>query len=310
MAEHTHTAAAFLQGIDIVDAHHHFLPLERFPFPWLAADSGPGRFGSKASLRHGYLPEQYLGDFSGLSLAASVHVQANCGAEDPADETRWLQALQERTGWPSAIVGEADLLDPEAPELIARHLESPALRGIRTPVAWDANGRWRMASQPGAMADDTFRQVLPILEANDLCLEIVIVPEQFGELAALAHAHPGLIIVVDHFGTLEPAQPGNLQAWRAGVALLAERPNVHVKLSGLWTLDRDWTASIIAPHVIHLLDTIGADRILYGSNLPIETVNCPLARQFSQLGNILATRPFEERQQLFSATARQVYRLP
>ncbi|MGQ7843762.1 amidohydrolase family protein [Granulosicoccus sp. 3-233] len=309
MAEPQLPGTGFLQGIDIVDAHHHFLQLDRFPFHWLAPDASPGRFGSKESLRRDFLPVHYLDEFSGLALSASVHVQANCGAEDPAEETRWLQQLQARTGWPSAIVGEAELLDPTAPELIARHLECPALRGIRTPVAWDRQGRWRVASQAGVMADAGFRRSLSILEANGLCLEVVVVPEQFDELAALARAHPGQLIVVDHFGTLEPDEPGNAQAWKTGIDLLADLPNVHVKLSGLWTVDRNWEPAVVQPYVRHLLDTIGAERILYGSNLPIETVNCSLVRQMSQLQQILAECSANELGQIFSDAARRVYRL-
>jgi len=310
MARHTLAEAAFLEGIDIVDAHHHFLKLDRFPFHWLAPHTGPGRFGSKHTLRHDYLPDDYLSDFSGLSLCASVHVQANCGAQDPAEETRWLQALADKTGWPSAIVAEADLLAQDAPELIARHLENSALRGIRTPVAWDTKGRWRVASTPGAMADARFRRSLSVLEENDLCLDMVIVPEQFGDLAALASAHSGQKIVVNHFGTLEPAQTGNRQAWKTGVALLNDLPNVHMKLSGLWTVDEDWSPLVIRPYVDHLLETIGPERIMYGSNLPIETINCSLSRQFSQLGKVLCDCSTDDLRQLFSITAKRVYQLP
>ncbi len=299
----------FPEGIDVIDAHHHFLALSRFPFDWLAPDTGPGRFGSKSSLRRDYLPEHYLKDFSGFRLTGSVHVQANCGASDPAAETRWLQSLHDETGWPSAIVGEADLLDPDVEQLIERHLENPALRGIRTPVAWDAGERWRIAPRPRVMAETGFRRAVSLLEAKALSLDVVIVPEQFDELAELAAAHPAQTIVVNHFGTLEPEQAGNIQAWYPGIDLLSNLPNVYMKLSGLWTIDRDWNPSVIQPFVDHLLEHIGSERILYGSNLPIESVNCPLARQMSQLRRILMKCSPSDLRNIFSDTARRVYRI-
>ncbi|SIN88406.1 amidohydrolase family protein [Vannielia litorea] len=301
--------AHWLDGIALVDAHHHFWELSRFPYRWLAPDAPPARFGDKASIRRDFLPADYLAAFDGLPLSASVHVQANCGAADPVDETRWLQELSDTTGWPSAIVAEVDLTEPGAERQIAAHLQSPALRGIRTPVAWDEARRWRVASKPGVLADARFRGALSALVDGDLCLECVVVPAQLPEVLDLAQAQPGLKIVLNHCATLEPGQPGNLHTWRAGIEALAEVPNVFVKLSGLWAVDRTWRASVLLPHVTHLLSCLGSDRILYGSNLPVEGVNCPLARQFEQLHEVLGDQPADALNAIFSDTARRLYRL-
>jgi len=301
--------AGWLDGIALVDGHHHFWDLARFPYRWLAPDAPPARFGDKASIRRNYLSADHLAAFGNLPLSAGVHVQANCGAADPVEETRWLQHLSDTTGWPSAIVAEVDLCDPDAAEQIARHLECPALRGIRTPVAWDDAGRWRVADRPGVLSDPGFRRALSVLEAHDLCLECVVVPAQLPEARALAQAHPDLTIVINHFGTLEPDQTGNLAQWQTGIAALADVPNVCIKLSGLWTVDRGWRADVLRPHVLHLLDCLGAERVLYGSNLPVEGVNCPLACQFEQLSQVLSGQPRSVLCAIFSDTARRVYRL-
>ncbi|TCS52480.1 putative TIM-barrel fold metal-dependent hydrolase [Primorskyibacter sedentarius] len=301
--------AHWLDGIALVDGHHHFWDLTRFPYRWLAPDAPPARFGDKASIRRNFLPDDYLAAFEGLPLTASVHVQANCGAADPVEETRWLQALSDKTGWPSAIVAEVDLTAEGAETQIEGHLQLPALRGIRTPVAWDAAGRWRIANRPAVLTDERLRATLPLLEAHGLCLECVVVPAQLDEVAALARAHPDLSIVLNHFATLEPDQPGNLEDWRKGIEGLHDAANVVVKLSGLWTVDKTWRTKKLRPHVTHLLSCVGADRVLYGSNMPIERVNCPLARQFDQLQDVLEDQPQTTLTAIFSDTARWVYRL-
>ncbi|MDE0589003.1 amidohydrolase family protein [Halocynthiibacter sp. C4] len=300
---------SFLDGIELVDAHHHFWELDRFPYKWLAPNSGPGRFGSKATLQRDYLPETYLAEFGDLPLSASVHVQANCGADDPVDETAWIQHLSDTTGWPTAIVAEVDPLDATAQNQIVRHAAHTALRGIRASVTWDKARRWRNAIRPDVMSAPEFRQTLTTLEDRNLCLEIVIVPEQFSELIDLAQAHPDLKIVVNHFGTLEPEQPDNAATWRAGITRLRDISNVYCKLSGLWTVALDWSPEVLTPFVDHLVSTIGADRVMYGSNLPVEAVNCSLKKQFTQLAEILRNRRQAEIELIFSGTARKVYRL-
>ncbi|WP_424927136.1 amidohydrolase family protein [Amaricoccus tamworthensis] len=299
----------WLDGIDLVDGHHHFWDLSRFPYRWLAPDAPPARFGDKASISRDFLPADYLATFRDLPLAASVHVQANCGAADPVEETLWLQELAERDGWPSAIVAEVDLCCTDARAQIARHLRVPALRGVRTPVAWDAEGRWRVADRPEVLSDPGFRSVLKTLEDNQLCLEFVVVPEQLSEVRALAIDHPALKLVINHFATLEPGRPGNARNWLDGIKALADVENVYVKLSGLWTVDRKWRSSVIAPYIAHLLNFIGPDRVLYGSNLPVETVNCPVGEQFKQLTSVFSGQTRAVVRSVFSDTARRLYRI-
>ena len=300
---------SWLDGLELVDAHHHFWEIGHFPYRWLDPAAPPARFGDKAAIRKDYLPPDYLHEMDGLPLTASVHVQANCGADDPVEETRWLQALSDRTGWPSAAVAEVDLTRDDAIGRIDRHLHYPLLRGIRTPVAWDEAGRWRVAARPGVIDDPRFRRAARHLMEHGLVLECVIVPSQLENIGALARDENGLTIVINHFATLEPDREANAETWRAGISAIDHVPNVFVKLSGLWTVDKGWSAKILKPYVSHLIHSLGAERVMWGSNLPVEGVNCTLARQFEQLEAMLSDRSREEIAYIFGRTARRLYRL-
>ncbi|MHA3980127.1 amidohydrolase family protein [Halovulum sp. GXIMD14794] len=298
-----------LGDIPLIDGHHHFWELDRFPYRWLSPEAPPARFGDKALIRRDYGPREHQAEFAGLPLSGSVHVQANCGAADPVEETRWVQSLADESGHPIVIVAEADLSAPGAQGLIERHLAFPALRGIRTPVAWDTAGRWRVAHSPGVMSDSRFLETSEVLACHDLCLELVVVPEQLHEVAALARTHPDLKIVLDHFAHLEPKLPGNASTWRAGIDALAPLPNVFLKVSGLWTVDRAWAPDILHPFLQHALSRIGPSRMLYGSNLPVERVNCPLERQCATLCKLFADVPEAGLRAIFSSTADAIYRV-
>lgn len=244
-----------------------------------------------------------------LPLVASVHVQANCGADDPSEETRWLQELSDRTGWPTAAVAEVDLTDDNATAQIDHHRSYALLRGIRTPVAWDDAGRWRVAARPDVILDRNFQRAARHLAQHDLSLECVIVPSQLVDIAGFARVHGDLKIVINHFATLEPDREGNAVQWRNGISALTEFSNVFVKLSGLWTVDKGWSAAVLKPFVTHLVDTLGASRVMWGSNLPVEGVNCSLSRQIEQLRAVLADRRGAEIAQILAGTAKRVYRL-
>lgn len=303
-----------LSQIEIIDAHHHLWELGRFPYLWLAPNAPPARFGDHTSIKRNYLTPDYRADFAGFNLQGSVHVQANSGADDPVAETKWLQSLSERTGMPNAIVAEVDLCKNDAPQQIARHAESPLLRGVRAMVAWDVDGRWRFADRPGILLDAAFRRGAQILIERNLSLDLVVVPSQLTEVADLASAMPNLRIALNHLGQPEPSQTepdqtGNEDIWYRGIEELKSLDNVAIKASGLWTIDKSWQPDRLRPFLTHALDTLGAHRMMYGSNLPVEKVNTSATAQIRTLAEVFADCPIVDLQKILSGTATQFYRI-
>lgn len=298
-----------LASLPIVDAHHHLWELDRFPYGWLSPDAPPRRFGDHTAIKQNYLPDDYRHDFDGLNLTHSVHVQANCGADDPVSETRWLQSLANTHGLPACLVAQADLSKHDAADLIARHAAFPITRGVRALVAWDDAGRWRFADRPHVLADPGFREAVAVLVDHKLSLDLVVVPTQLEEVAHLAEVHPDLPIAINHFGQPEPDQTGSAQAWRAGMEAIAARPNIFLKVSGLWTIDRGWDADSLRPFLDHAVHVFGPERLMYGSNLPVEKVNVGASRQVATLFDVFEGLKPNDIQAIFSQTARTFYRL-
>lgn len=104
------------------------------------------------------------------------------------------------------------------------------------------------------------------------------------EVADLAQANPGLTIIINHLGTAEPATYG---PWKAGLRVLAKHPNIAIKLSGLWTIDKNWSPDALRPFIAGILEQIGPDRLMYGSNSPVEKVSCPVASHIPRLASLL-----------------------
>ncbi len=300
---------ADISHMPIVDAHHHLWELARFPYAWLAPDAPPARFGDHTSIKRDYLPADYRADFEGFQLQGSVHVQANCGADDPVAETKWLQALSDTRGFPTAAVAEVDLCAANAFRLIERHAEFSVLRGVRAMVAWDAEGRWRFADRPGILLEPGFRRGVQALVDHNLSLDLVVLPGQLPEVADLAAAIPDLRIVINHLGQPEPDQPGNEELWHHGIDMLKLCDNVFIKASGLWLIDKSWHPDRLRPFVTHVVETLGANRIMYGSNLPVEKVNTHIPAQIKALTDILAGLSSDDLRKVFSGTAKKFYRI-
>ena len=70
----------------------------------------------------------------------------------------------------------------------------------------------------------------------------MVFPNQLAEAARLARDFPNQAFVLEHGGSPIDRDEAGLERWRAGIAALAERPNVAIKISDLVAYDHDWTA--------------------------------------------------------------------
>src|SRR5690606_11961749 len=101
---------------------------------------------------------------------------------------------------------------------------------------------------------------------------------------------------------------GDKDEWESGMTDCARCPNISVKLSGLWPLERGWRPARIGEAVRFVVDRFGPERSMWASNYPVEKVMCPVKTQLENLGAVLRDLPPGEVDMIFRATAMRVYR--
>jgi len=294
--------------MQIVDGHHHLWDPRVLAYPWLAPSAPDPPFGDKTPIAGPYLPADYLNDANGLDLAASVHVQAECAPSSSLDETRWLARQAGAMGRPFVLVVRADPRAPDLAAKLAAHEAAGPVRGVRLRVNFDAASGRAAIDDPAVLSDAAFAAGLLRIAARGLLFELSLFPGQMEAAAKLCGAIPELAVVVNHLGwPLDLSRAGFLQ-WQAGLRSLARLPNVALKISGLWPIDRAWNRLALAPWVETAVDLFGPERCLYGSNLPIERSMCAMARQVETLQEILSDLSADARADIFGGTCRRLYR--
>ena len=320
------TEPALDPGQPIIDSHHHLY--------------------QRPGLR--YLLEEYLADLaSGHDIRATVAVQARSmlRADGPAElaslgETEFLngQAAMSASGIygpvrvAAGIVGHVDLTLGEALRpLLERHVAAAGgrLRGIRQPLAWDADGTLlnpAYATSEVLPDRDAFRHGLGVLQDMGLSFEIWAFYPQLPQLARMARAFPNLPIVVNHLGGVirAGAHEGRdiFAAWRQGLAALAGCPNVCVKLSGLgmrlsgFGFDEgalpptsEDLAAVWRPWMMTALDLFGPARCMWGSNFPVDKGSYSYGTGLNAAQRLLAGATAEERHDVFWRTAARHYNI-
>ncbi|WP_406641682.1 amidohydrolase family protein [Amycolatopsis sp. WGS_07] len=255
-------------GREMFDCHAHLWD-PAAGFPWIKPGSPHYRaFG----------PDDLAA--AGPGLRGTVLVEASRG---DAGETLALRDLRRRR--PELVAGYVGNLHVYAADAFRALLAEPE----------PPNGM-RIGGADWATTPAEARALVPMLADAGLVLELNLHRHALRTAAEAAVEHPTLTVVVDHLGN-----PADLREWRQELQDAATVPNVTVKLSGLLTQPHGTPA--IAREV---LDTVGADRCVVGSDWPICLPRGSRADSLARATDALAP---EERDEVLVGTPRRVYRL-
>ncbi len=291
----------------IVDSHFHVW--RQADLPWLMGPMQPRIFGPYEPLRRDYPMAEYLADIAGQGVVKAVYVQANWPPEQAEAEARWIEDLGRQTGWPHATVAYADMTVPDARPALDRLARNPRLRGIRQQFHWHQNPAYRFAADPDLCDDPTVRQNCARLADYGLSFDLQVFAGQMASAARLARAAPRTTFVLQHAGMLEDLGAAGRAAWDAGMDVLADCPNVVVKLSGFGTFVHRVDPDLIGWLWRETLARFGPDRCLWGSNFPIEKLWTDYPTLLAAHGAAADALPAPARQAIFHDTASRVYRL-
>lgn len=291
----------------VVDSHFHVW--RQVDLPWLLGPMQPRIFGPYEPIRRDYPMAEYRADNAGTGVEKAVYVQANWPPDKAEAEVAWIEKLALETGWPHASVGYADMTLDDVRPALDRLARFPRVRGIRQQFHWHENPQYRFAAHPDLARDPKVQRNIERLANYAFSFDLQVFTPQMAGAAELAKRCPRVTFVLQHAGMLEDASPAGRDAWREGMGLLANCPNVVSKLSGFGTfLHRNDTAHI-AWLVSETIALFGPDRCLWGSNFPIEKLWTSYGALID--AHIAATASLDERARraVFHDTACRVYRL-
>lgn len=253
-----------------IDAHLHLWDPGTLDYPWLDGLS----IAAAHTLRD--VPAR-LGP---AQVSGAVFVQAECVAEQRQEEIRWVQAQTPSAGGVEilGIVAAADLLAPDRDEVLALVSSSDRVVGIRQNIQGQPDGFARSLHTGIAEA-----------ASHGLTFDICCESQQLHEVIDLIErtAASGARLVLDHLGKPRVGDSDSLPAWRDAINAIAAAPDTACKLSGLFTEMVSGAGSehaTFAPYLDHAVDAFGIDRVLYGSDWPV----CTLEGSAAQWAEIVA----------------------
>lgn len=272
----------------IVDTHLHLIYLDKFSYPWLRGVPPLNRQWDWPS---------YWAEAQKLGIEAALHMEVDVLEQEIEDETRFVLGIDPH------VVGAISNARPEQIDF-PRHLErmaaEPRIKGIRRLLQDDPDD---------LSAGDVFRGNIRRLAAHGLTFDLGVKARQLPLAAALVAACPDVQFVLDHCGN-PLIDSGDIAQWREDIVALANLANVAGKVSGIVNhAPPGWTPETLRPVVEHMIDSFGWDRVVFGSDRPVLTVNGSLTAWVEALQAIVSGASADEQAQLFSGNAERIYRI-
>jgi predicted TIM-barrel fold metal-dependent hydrolase len=187
--------------------------------------------------------------------------------------------------------------------------------------------------EAGVMTSSAFLRGFAPLAERGLTYDAYVYSDQLPEVAVLAKEYPDTTIVLDHYappvGVVGPMgrstgqtaadRSSLLAAWKDAIAELAGScPNVVAKHSGLAFptlghrepgISRSELAEKVAPLVQHTTDVFGPDRLVFGSNFPMDKSIASYGTLVGALADLLAPYGDDVLRKVFRENAQVVYHL-
>ena len=210
---------------------------------------------------------------------------------------------------PVALVAGVTLQDEDRDRVIDVLAGNPRVRGVRQILNWHPDPTFSYIDRHDLMDEPSWRRGFARIADHGLSFDLQIYPGQMPQAASLAQDFPHTPIVICHVGMPIGRSQDVLRNWREGMSVLSGFPNISVKLSGIAMTDHNWTCASVKAIVEEVLDLFGPSRSMFGSNFPVDKAFGSYDQTVAALAYATADLSLEERKQIFSGTAKRVYRL-
>jgi L-fuconolactonase len=291
-----------VDDIPIIDSHIHLFNGNRILF-------GKGYLGSPAyrAKSNVSLPSMYAPLARPTGIVGAICVQSSFWIDD----NLWYLQVCRADPMMVAVSGTLDASCPAFGRYVEHFARDPLFRAIRVWHFFETDqGKVRLIPEQAKnlklladadLALDTANPSLDLMQANVL----------------LADAIPNLRIIMDHLPAFDPTQE-NRSKYEALVGMMAERPNIFVKLTEVYHpyMVHEGVKNgkvvkkydVLRSRIEYLYDAFGEDRVLFGSDYPNSYGVATIPQEVGLMKRFFATKSREQAEKFFWMNSAKVYK--
>ncbi len=285
-----------VDGVPVIDAHIHLFDGTR---PQGATYTGSAAYSARSKVS---LPGLYAPLARPSGVVGAIVVESSAWVED----NLWYLEVAQTDPIIVGVSGRLDPYKPEFGEYLERYHKNPLYRAIRASRFYSEAGG-KVALDPVAvenlkllaqadLAQDTANPSMALMTANVL----------------LADAIPSARIIMDHLPSFDPAPAGE-NAYQSVVKEMAARPNIFVKLSGVYHR-RAGGGDVVDDYarlrdrLEYLYGMFGEDRVIFGSDYPNWYGVATISEEVGLMKKFFSARTRAQAEKYFWRNAARVYK--
>lgn len=277
-----------------IDAHQHFWQPLRGDYNWMPKDN--------AILNRAYAPPDLAPALDQHGIQGTVLVQAAATVE----ETEYMLGLADATPSIKGVVGWINFEDTNQIAHLTRLAAHPKFLGVRPMIQDIPDVDWMLRDD----VQWAYRAIIDL----DLTFDALGFPRHIPNFLTLAGRYPQMRTVYDHCmkPQIRDQQMGKdaITDWARGISQLSDQTDGYCKLSGLVTeAGEGWGVEDIRPFAQHVIDSFGAERIMWGSDWPVCRLQAEYGDWYTIAQTLTVDQPEDAKRQIFGATAARFYRL-
>ncbi|WP_417241955.1 amidohydrolase family protein [Celeribacter sp.] len=276
----------------LIDTHLHLVDRSRLSYPWLA---------QAPALNADWSYEDYAQTAARLGITGALHMEVDVDPADIAGETAWIGEIMDTDD--TLMRGAISSARPEDAgfDAFLDALDLTVVKGVR---------RVLHVMPDDLSRSETFRANVRKLGEQGLPFDICVLARQLDIAIELADACDSTEFVLDHCGVPDIAGD-HYDDWAVAISDLAQRPHVNAKISGITAYATpDWTLDTLRPYVEHVIEAFGWDRVVWGSDSPVCTLNASLERWVETTHALTAGASEDERARLYALNAARIWDIP
>ena len=276
--------------MQIIDSHQHFWDHSLRDYAHLKNGS--------PLLRKNFYPKDLEPLMAQTGVEGTMLVQAHPSVE----EANWLVSIAENNSFILGVVAWLDLSSKDIENDIESLASSNKFKGVRSMLEIDDDDYWILRQDVA--------NGLELLEKKNLTFDFLVRPRHLPAIPKIASAYPKARFVIDHMAKPLIAA-GQREPWGTLMKAIAKNENVYIKVSGLVSEDDPNNIQVAhsKPFVDEVVRLFGFNRIMYGSDWPVSSVNLSYSEVLEYAIGCLGEISNDQEKAFFYENARSFYKI-
>ena len=276
--------------MQIIDAHQHFWKFDPVRDSWINDEM--------LVIKKDFLPADLLPVLQQNKVDGCIVVQS----DQSEKENEFQLSNAGKFDFIKGVIGWVDLQSPDVEDRLNYYSSFKKMKGFRHVLQGETDRQ--------LMLKPAFTNGISLLEKFNFTYDLLIFPDQIKYAVQLAAKYPNQKFVINHI-----AKPNikdqQIVDWANGMRALADHKNVYCKISGMVTEAnwKGWNKSDFTPYLDIVINSFGADRIMFGSDWPV----CLLSASYDQTLEIMmdyfSSFTINENAKFFALNAIKFYNL-